>query len=189
MHIENPVAGDSVTYLELPGPAGGSLVVEMSTLPGGQGPPEHTHPCSSERFEVIEGEIALEQEGRTIVVGPGEEHTVPAGVPHRFLSHGEVPARTRVSFDHPGEMAEFLETFYELARAGRTDAEGRPSMLQIAVTFGALRETIRTTVAPWPAQRLMFAVLGPLGRARGLRPLYATGELAPPAGAAAGAQV
>ena len=60
-------------------------------------------------------------------------------------------------------MAELLETFYELARAGRTDPEGKPSMLQIAVSFSALRDDIRTVIAPWPAQRALF-------RARADRP-------------------
>jgi hypothetical protein len=50
-------------------------------------------------------------------------------------------------------------------------------MLQIAVSFGALADDIRIVLAPWPAQRLLFTVLGPIGRARGLRPFYATGEL------------
>lgn len=178
MHIENPVAGDAVTYLELPVEGRGPLVVEMTTVAGGQGPPEHIHPLSRERFDVLEGAIALELDGRSITVAAGGSHTVPAGVPHRFLSDPELAARVRVSFDRPMRMAEFLETFYELARAGRTDPEGKPSMPQIAVTFSQLRDTIRTTVAPWRAQLAMFALLGPIGRARGLKPFYAYGELA-----------
>ena len=176
--IENPVAGDTARFIELPGASGGRLVVEMTTIPGGQGPPLHVHPCSSETFAVQQGAIELRQNGSQLVVRAGETHTVPAGQPHTFASYGEEPGITRVSFDRPGRMADFLETFYELARAGRTDAEGKPSMLQIALTFGALREDMRTVIAPWPAQRALFAVLGPIARARGLRPFYATNELA-----------
>lgn len=175
--IENPVAGDVVTFLELPDEASGELLVEMVTMPGGQGPPMHVHPRSSESFEVVRGSIAIKQADRELVVSEGETHVVAPGVPHAFSSHGMQPALTRVRFDRPGRMGEFLETFYELARAGRTDAEGKPTMLQIAVSFGALREDIRTVIAPWPAQLAMFAVLGPIGRARGLRPFYRTGEL------------
>lgn len=175
--IENPVAGDTVTYIELPAGPDGALEVEMTTIPGGQGPPLHVHPRSSETFEVLEGSIALTEAGRELVVRAGETHVVPPGVPHSFASHGEQPARTRVRFDRAGRMGDFLETFYELARAGRTDEEGKPSMLQIAVSFGALRDDIRTVIAPWPAQLAMFAILGPIGRARGLRAFYRTNEL------------
>jgi quercetin dioxygenase-like cupin family protein len=175
--IENPVAGDTVRFLRVPTAGGGGLLVEMTTVPGGQGPPTHVHPHSSETFTVKSGSIMLHEDGQELILRAGETRMVAAGVPHTFASHGDVPAVTEVSFDRPGRMADFLETFYELARAGRTDAEGKPSMLQIAVSFGALADDIRTVVAPWPAQRVMFATLGPVARARGLRPFYATGEL------------
>jgi quercetin dioxygenase-like cupin family protein len=183
--ITNPVAGDTAKFLALPAYSAGELVVELTTVPGGQGPPPHIHPRSSESFEVLRGAIALEDAGRKLVLAAGETHVVTAGTPHRFSSYGDEPALTRVRFDKPGRMGEFLETFYELARAGRTDAEGKPTILQIAVTCGALREDIRTVIAPWPLQLAMFAILGPVGRARGLRPFYKTNALqgAPGAGA------
>ena len=175
--IVNPVAGDTVTFLELPDEGGTDLVMEMTTVPGGQGPPAHVHPRSHETFTVVRGAIVVNENGREVVLHAGESYTVTPGTPHGFASHGDQPAVTRVRMDRPGRMAEFLETFYELNRTGRTDAEGKPSLPQIAVTFGALRNDIRTVVAPWPAQVALFAVLGPVGRLSGLRPFYATHEL------------
>jgi hypothetical protein len=46
------------------------------------------------------------------------------------------------------------------------------------VTFSQLTRDMRATIAPWAAQRAMFAVLAPIGRRRGLKPFYAWGELA-----------
>jgi len=182
-HIDNPVAGDAVTFVALPSATAGALVADMVTVPGGDGPPEHIHPHASETFAVTAGSILVEERGVQTVVAAGQTRTVAPGTPHRFLSHGDVPATTRVTLDPGGSMGRFLETFYELAGAGRLDAEGKPSLLQIAVTFAAARDDIRPTIAPWPAQRVMQAVLGPLGRARGLKPYYVTGELtAPPPG-------
>ena len=175
--IVNPVSGDAVTFTELPDGVRGDLVMEMTTVPGGQGPPPHVHPRSHETFTVLRGAIVVDDGGRQVVVNAGESYTVRPGVPHGFASYGDEQALTRVTMDRPGRMAEFLETFYELNRAGRTDAEGKPSFPQIAVTFGALRDDIRTVVAPWPAQLALFAVLGPIGRRRGLKPFYATDEL------------
>jgi hypothetical protein len=74
-------------------------------------------------------------------------------------------------------MEDFLVTLYELARVGRLNAKGLPSMQQIAVTGSQLTNDIRPTIAPWTAQRVMFALLGPLGRRRGLKPFYAWREL------------
>lgn len=179
-HIENPVAGDAVTFVTLPSGPSGPLVADMVTVPGGDGPPEHVHPHASETFAVAEGCILVEERGVRTVVHAGETRTVAPGTPHRFLSHGAVPATTRVTLDPGGSMGPFLETFYELASAGRLDAEGKPALLQIAVTFAAVRDDIRPTIAPWPAQRVMQALLGPVGRARGLKPFYVTGELTGP---------
>ena len=175
--IENPVAGDSVTYLELPGDGAGRLVVEMTTVPGAEGPPPHVHPHSSETFEVLSGSIVVVESGSEHVVGAGERRVVAPGATHTFAGHGVEPARTRVSFDRPGRMGEFLETFYELARAGRLDPAGKPSVLQTAATFLALRDDIRTVLAPWPAQLALFTALAPVARIRGVRPFYTTGEL------------
>ena len=176
--ITNPVAGDSVTFLEVPGGATTRLVLEMTTVPGGHGPPEHIHPHSSEEFAVLSGSLLVREAGEDHVVAAGEKYVVPAGAVHNFGSYGDVAAVTRVSFDRPGRMGDFLETFYELSRAGLTDAEGKPSMQQIAVTCSQLKDDLRTVVAPWPAQLALFAVLAPVGRRRGLKPFYASGELA-----------
>jgi quercetin dioxygenase-like cupin family protein len=175
--IVNPVAGDSVTFVALPRADHHDLVMEMATRPGGQGPPPHIHPRSYETFTVIRGSIVVTEGARTVVLGEGESYTVRPGAVHAFASHGDEEALTRVVMDRPGRMAEFLETFYELNRAGRTDAAGKPSFPQIAATFGALRNDIRTVVAPRPAQLALFTVLTPIARRRGLKPFYATGEL------------
>jgi hypothetical protein len=102
---------------------------------------------------------------------------VPAGVPHKFASHPDRDGRTLVTFDVPGRIEDALVTFYELARAGRVRADGRPSMQQIAVTFSRLTSDMRATIAPWAARRVMFSVLAPIGRRRGLKPFYTWGEL------------
>ena len=151
--IENPVAGDRVTFLETIESGDARLLCDTVTIAGAQGPPEHIHPRSLEHFEVLEGAIIVEVEGAAQTVRAGESTTVGAGAAHRFMSHPELDGRALVSFERPGRMEDFLVSFYELSRAGRTDSEGKPSMLQIAVTFSQLTEDIRTTLAPWPAGR------------------------------------
>ncbi len=66
--IENPVAGDVVRYLKLPNAGVGGLVVETTTVPGGQGPPMHVHPRSSETFDVKSGSIVVHEAGRELIL-------------------------------------------------------------------------------------------------------------------------
>jgi len=175
--IENPIAGESLTFVSTCEDGSTTLVCDITTVAGAPGPPEHMHPSSSELFEVHEGAITVELDGVLHTLESGQSLTVEAGVPHKFASHPELDGRTRVTFDVPGRIEDQLVTFSELARAGRLSADGRPSMQQVAVTFSQLADDTRATVAPWPAQRAMFAVLAPVGRLRGLKPFYAWGEL------------
>ncbi len=175
--IDNPIAGESLTFVATCEDGSTTLVCDITTTAGAQGPPEHMHPSSSELFEVQEGAIMIEADGVRHTLESGQSLTVQAGVPHKFASHPELDGRTRVTFDMPGRIEDQLVTFSELARAGRLSADGRPSMQQVAVTFSQLTHDTRATIAPWAAQRAIFAVLAPIGRRRGLKPFYAWGEL------------
>jgi len=177
MMIENPAAGDSIVFVATREDDSPTLILDMTTIAGASGPPAHRHPVSSERFEVQEGAIVVEADGRSHTLAAGQEFTVAPGVRHKFTSHPEIDGRTRVTLDVPGQMEDFLVTFYELARAGRVDATGLPSLQQIALTGGAIQRDLRPTIAPWIAQRFLFALLGPVARRRGLKPFYTWGEL------------
>jgi mannose-6-phosphate isomerase-like protein (cupin superfamily) len=175
--IENQIAGERLTFVATCEDGSKSLVCDITTTAGAPGPPEHLHPSSSELFEVQDGAILIEVAGSPHTLRSGQSLTVRAGVPHKFASHPGLDGRTRVTFDVPGRIEEQLVTFSELARAGRLSTDGRPSMQQVAVTFSELTGDTRATVAPWAAQRALFALLAPIGRRRGLKPFYAWGEL------------
>lgn len=51
--------------------------------------PFHDHPDTDDFFLVIEGEVLLDVEDRTITLGPGELFIVPKGVRHRPRSEKE----------------------------------------------------------------------------------------------------
>ncbi len=175
--IENPLAGESLTFVATCEDGSQMLVCDIATAAGAPGPPEHLHPSSSELFEVQQGAITVEVDGVLHSLQSGQSLTVQAGMAHKFASDPELDGRTRVTFDVPGRIEDQLVTFSELARAGRLSPDGRPSMQQVAVTFSQLTRDTRATVAPWAAQRVLFFLLAPVGRLRGLKPFYAWGEL------------
>jgi quercetin dioxygenase-like cupin family protein len=175
--IDNPIAGETLTFVATCEDGFQKLVCDITTIAGAPGPPEHMHPSSNELFEVQQGAITVEVGGVMHTLRDEESLTVQAGEPHKFSSHPELDGRTRVTFDAPGRIEDQLVTFSELARAGRLSVDGRPSLQQVAVTFSQLTRDTRATVAPWAAQLALFAVLAPIGRLRGLKPFYAWGEL------------
>jgi quercetin dioxygenase-like cupin family protein len=165
--IENAAEGDSVIFVETGEDGSPTLVLDMTTTAGASGPPEHLHPGSTELFEVQDGALVVQAGGRSHLLMAGEAFTVEAGVRHKFMSHPELDGRTRVTLDVTGQMEDILVTLYELARAGRVNSKGLPSMQQIAVTGYAIQKDLRPTIAPWAAQQVIFALLRPLGWAAG----------------------
>lgn len=56
--IENPVIGDRVVFRQTTAETEGALLeFDMFIRPGASGPPEHVHPSSAERFEVLRGTL------------------------------------------------------------------------------------------------------------------------------------
>jgi uncharacterized cupin superfamily protein len=173
--IENPVNGESITWVETArGSAGALLAFDLALRPGAGVAATHRHVRQEERFEVQAGTIGLEVAGAQRTLGAGEVATVPVGVAHRWWNAGQDQALVRVELRPALDTETFFEVLFGLSRDGRTNGKGIPGLLQIAVTVRALGDSCSTLVAPPAAvQRVIFAVLAPIGRLRGRRPTYA----------------
>ena len=163
--IRNPKTGETVTFLET-GPE--RLRLEMTADRAKA--PSHVHPKIEERWTLQEGTVRFTV-GDTVrtLTAPAQLH-VPVGTPHRFESDG--PIRTIVDYEPAGGFADFLETIYALARDGKTDDEGKPNLLQSAVIGRAHLDDFALPFPPVWGQRILFAVLAPVGRLFGYRSTY-----------------
>jgi quercetin dioxygenase-like cupin family protein len=170
--IENPVTGEVMKFLVTSRETAGDLLrIEMVVRPGGFVAAEHVHPRQEERFHITGGRITLRVAGEERLYTAGEDVTIPPGTPHVWWNSGTDDLRVILDFRPAGRFAEFITTFFAMARAGQTDARGLPrDVLQMGVTLAEYRDVIRATTPPWTVQRAMFAVVGPLGRLLGYRP-------------------
>ncbi len=48
----------------------------------------HLHPNSDETFLVLEGGVLIEMEHQSVLLGPGQLYTIPAGIPHKTSPAG-----------------------------------------------------------------------------------------------------
>lgn len=176
LEIANPVTGEVVRFIETIESGSSRMVVEADSSPGMVGPPVHLHRYSDEHFEGLEGVVMLEIGRARRELLEGDTVTVPAGTPHRFFGHPERAGRLRATFPDPRGMEDFLVTMFELARSGNVNGRGIPSLPQLALTISRFDES-RVPRPPWPVQRALFGVLGPIGRRRGLKAAYTWGEL------------
>jgi quercetin dioxygenase-like cupin family protein len=161
--LTNPVTGESLQILESTPRA---FKIQYSLRPHGQIPGEHLHPGKEQRVTILSGEMHLRINGEHRVVRAGESATVPAGAPHFQWNpcDSEVVAIEEVC--PAGRLHEFFFVLFRLAQAGKTDSQGRPSLLLAAVLFSEFRDSIRQAAF---GPRLLLDALAPVAVALGYR--------------------
>jgi quercetin dioxygenase-like cupin family protein len=172
--IAHPVTGEQITFLKTAAETNGELLqVEMNVAPRGFIPGEHIHPYQAEYFKILAGTISFKIDGHESQLGAGQELTVQAGTRHQWWNASDEPAKMILEFRPALQMAEFFETFWGVAQDGNVDLRtGLPNLLWLAIIFGKYHREIRGTMAPWPAQRILFSLLAPIAWLLGYRAPY-----------------
>ena len=163
--VSNPVTG--VSLHEIPGEQEEGTA-EIRLAPGAQGPAEHIHRTTEERFTVTEGTVTFRIDGRERAIDPETELRVSPGTPHTFRNEGANRAVIHVRTIPPNDrLGEVVITLFGLAHEGTVDERGRPRFLRaMAMAEATLEETYFTGV-PYGVQRVLGETVGPLARALG----------------------
>ena len=171
--IENSVTGERVVVLIGSGESpDGSIAGHLFVRPGGAAALEHVHPTVSERFRVIEGRLGFRIGGRESVLEKGADVTITPGVVHDWWNPGPDEAQVLVEVA-PGRRFELmLPTLFGLANDRLTNSKGVPHLLQLAVIAREFRDVMELVKPPRILQRLLFALLAPIGQALGYQPYY-----------------
>jgi quercetin dioxygenase-like cupin family protein len=168
--LENPVTGQHIIFRRTSYDTHGQLleVESMYSKPSPSRPPAHYHPSQEEIFRVLSGELHAAIAGRSRTLKVGETLVIPEGTKHEMWAE---EAGVRVNWQiRPALRTEaFFETVFGLALEGKTNEKGVPNLLQAAVIAEKYADVFRLASPPWPVQRLLFAVLAPLGRLLGYR--------------------
>ena len=149
------------------------LLAHLTVKPGGAVSGEHVHPALQERFRVISGELATRVDGDERTLTADEELTVSPGTPHDWWNAADVEAQVLVELTPPNPRFELsIATAFGLANSGRTDAKGRPGLLQAALMAQEFADVIEFTTPPRWLQRILVRPLASIARRRGLRAIY-----------------
>lgn len=138
---------------------------------------EHVNPRWEERFEVITGMYRVSVDGTETTLTEGEDVTLPRDVPHRHWNPTGQPARIRFEARPGLRGAELFETLYTLAQAGKTNDDGEPNLLQLAVIQDAYPGYFYPTELPRSVQRAMSTILAPIGRLAGYEASYSRADI------------
>jgi quercetin dioxygenase-like cupin family protein len=145
---------------------------ETRVRPGGGVSVAHRHPTITERFEVLEGELAIRLGTQTRTLVAGEQVTISPGTAHRYANDSQVDAVFRCDVWPAARFEAMVVTLFALAMEGKTNPEGAPAPLQLAVILEEFGDVMELVGPPRALQRVAIPLLARLGRARGLRATY-----------------
>ena len=155
-----PELGVRVEILETAETTGGAAVeFEVSGRPRGLVATPHIHGLSSERHEVLEGELRLSIGRRRYRLKPGQAMTVPAGMRHRQRAGRHGRQRVRVRVEPAGDFAEFIERLDEIGKADDYDRLGMPKPVAGARFVRDFGEGNRLAYVPLRAQQALARLL------------------------------
>ncbi len=171
--LENPVSGQHLIVRNTARDTGGELleVEAVYTKPMPSRPPVHHHPRQEERFEVLDGKLNVLVDGQKRTLEEGEVLTVAPGVPHQMWA-AEAGARVNWQTRPALKTESFFETVWGLAKDGKVNDKGVPSLLRVALIAREYEDEFRLASPPWAVQRSLFGSLAPIGRMLGYRAEY-----------------
>jgi quercetin dioxygenase-like cupin family protein len=179
--IENAVTGErAVVRVGTAESSGELLVADLYVRPGGAVMGEHLHPGIEESFTVVRGRLGYRLDGREGVAGPKERLHVPSGTVHDWWNAGDEEAQVLVEISPASRFEEMIRNAFGLAQDGKTDAKGRPRLLQAALFAREFDDVIRLTKPPRLVQELLFGSLAPIARLLGYRGSYLEYMMRPP---------
>lgn len=173
--FENPVLAQRVRFNTLPADSGGRrFVLEYIHLQrgGAHVVPAHVHASYVETFEILAGRARYRLGSDTKTATAGDRIVMPAGTPHVHpWSDGDEELHVRQTTesdppDLPGLNASLQAaiTILGLARSGRVNAKGLPNLLQLAVILESTMPASYVADLPMATQRILFGILGRIGR-------------------------
>jgi quercetin dioxygenase-like cupin family protein len=169
----NPASGErAVVILGTDETAGKRLVVDLYLRPNGGMSGRHYHPGIHEQFRVVKGSLAYTLNGVAKTADVGERVDVAPGTLHDFWNPGTEEALVRVDVQPVERFAALIKNSFSLAQDGKTDRTGKPGMLQIALMAREFDDVIRYDKGPRAVQQILFLLLTPMAKAKGLRGSY-----------------
>ena len=171
--LEHPVTGERLVFLKVARDTDGRLMEgDMFAQPGGHPAATHVHPHQEERFRVVHGTVRFEVDGKERILGPGETTSVPPGRAHTWANVGDDEACIRVEFEPALRTEMFFETFFGLAKDGKTNSKGLPNLLSMAVPDAGVRRRDAAGPSARRGPAGLFTPLALLGRTLGYRGWY-----------------
>ena len=171
--IFNPKTKQGLRFLRTSKETGGELL-EMETTYHRQStePPPHYHPQQVEDFTVLKGELTVRIDGALQALKQGDKLRIPKNTVHSMWNSTNKKTVVNWKVQPALDTENFLETAIGLATDGKTNDDGMPGILQIALLANKYGTVFRLSKPHFAVQKLLFLFLTPFAFLFGYRPTY-----------------
>ncbi len=171
--FENPVTGE-YGYIRVGTDEtnGEYMMVDLRVRSGGAVVGEHIHQNLDERFTVLDGKIGYKLAGREGIAQAGDVIDLPRGKVHDWWNGGDDEARVIVEIKPAARFEQMATTLFGLAQEGKTNSQGMPNMLQMALIGKEFEDTVQFTNPPIAVQKVLFGILAPIARLLDYQAIY-----------------
>jgi quercetin dioxygenase-like cupin family protein len=171
--FENPITGERAVVRVGTEDSGGDLVItDLYVSPGGRVAAEYIYPVINEWFTPVSGRVGFRVNRQESVAEIGQRLHVSPGTAHDWWNAGDEEAHVVVEVSPAARFEEAISTTFGLARDGKTNANGLPNLLQLALPSREFEDVLYFTNPPRAVQKVLFAVLAPVARLLGYRGTY-----------------
>ncbi len=171
--INNSKTRQEIKFLQTAKDTNGQLLEMESTYHSqSKEPVPHYHPFQVEDFMVLSGELTVRIDGQLKVIKQGGTLHIPENKVHAMWnsSTGKTVVNWKVK---PAMDTEYLlETGTGLANDGKTNENGLPNILQVALMANKYANVFRLAKPAFTFQKMLFIILTPFAYLLGYKPTY-----------------
>lgn len=171
--IRNPKTRHDIQFLQTRKDTNGKLLeMEATYNEHSKEPAAHFHPFQVEDFEVITGELTVRIDGQLKVLKQGDTLHIPVNKVHSMWNNSDSKTIVNWKVQPAMDTENLLETVSGLANEGKTNDEGMPNILQVALMAIKYQNVFRLAKPPFAVQKILFIILTPFAYLFGYKPSY-----------------
>jgi quercetin dioxygenase-like cupin family protein len=168
----NKVTGDSYEFLATAEDTNGEHVSLLTNLVAkGKIVPNHFHVLQDETFEEVSGKLTIWLNGKTFDLGTGDHVHLLKNQPHNHFNCSDDTVTYIHTVSPALDFGYLVENLVGLATDGKSK-NGNYGLVQELVTLKYLDSKAYLADIPMGIQKVLMAIIAPLGRLAGYRAVY-----------------
>lgn len=171
--ISNPKTGQDIKFLQTAKDTDGKLLeMEATYNSHSKEPAAHYHPFQVEDFTILSGQLTVRMDEHLKVLKQGDTLHIPINKVHSMWNDTDEKTIVNWKIQPAMDTDNLLETATGLAIDGKTNNDGMPNILQVALMANKYSDVFRLANPPFAVQKILFIILTPFSYLFGYRPTY-----------------